>query len=55
MVSPDAAVGGRHHFDGYPTLDIAACPGLGFPPLSGEAFGQAFNCDLFLVTQKAVY
>ena len=27
---PDAAVSGPHHFDGDPTSDIAACPGVVF-------------------------
>ena len=40
--SLDAALGGPHHYDVNPTLEISACPGVDFPSLGGEADRQAF-------------
>ena len=44
--SPDVAIYGSHYFDGKPTQDISACPGVGFLPLGGEVSGQAFHNGL---------
>ena len=53
--SPDALVGGPHHYDADTTPDIATCSRVGFPPLVGEASGQVFQRDLRLITHQAVY
>ena len=45
---PDAEVSGRYHSNGYPTMDISTCPGVGLPPLGGEAAIQALQYDLSL-------
>ena len=55
LVPPYLVVGGPHHFDGNPTLDIAACTGVGLTPLGGESAGQAFQFGLRLSTHKAFY
>ena len=43
LVSPDAAVSGSYHCGGYPTPYIPAFPGLGLPPLGGDAAVQALQ------------
>ena len=48
-------VDGLHNCDDNPNLYIAAHNGVGLPPLSGEAAGQAFQCGIRLVAQKAFY
>ena len=53
--APDAAVGGPHHFDGSTTSNISACPVVGFPPLGGKVDCQAFQRDLFLISQQVVH
>ena len=52
--SPDAEVGGLHHCDGKPDLDISTCPGAGLLQLGNEADGQAFQCGLCLLYEQAV-
>ena len=52
--SPDSSVGVPHHYGGDTTLEIAACPGVGLPPLGGKASGQAFQHDLHPGNQQAV-
>ena len=53
--APDEAVIGSHNCDGGPTPDIPACPGVGFPPLCGEAARQALQLGLLFCGQHAVY
>ena len=53
--APYIVVGGPHHCDGETTPDIAACPGVVFPSLGGEADGRVFQCCLCLGTHQAVH
>ena len=48
-------MGGPHHCDGDPTLDISTCPGVGLPPLGGEESGQAFQRVLRLDSHHVIY
>ena len=41
-------MGGAHHCEGDPDPDVSAHPGLGFSPLVGKAYVQAFQCGLVL-------
>ena len=50
----DAEVGSPHRFDGDPNKNIAACHGVGLPPLDGKAAGNTFQCVLCLVTYQAI-
>ena len=40
---PDAPVCGLHQSDDDPTLDVAARPGVGLPPLCCDAAGYPFQ------------
>ena len=48
-------MGRPHHCDVNPTLDKAVCTGVGLMPLGGEAYVQAFQLGLRLITHKAFY
>ena len=47
-------MGGPHHGNGDTNPDISACPGVGFPPLDGEADGKPFHSGLYLGTLQSV-
>ena len=49
------AVGGPHHCDGDPTLDIYACPEVVFTPLGGEVSGQTFQHVLCLIYNQTTH
>ena len=53
--SPDAEVGGLHHCDGKPDLDISTYPGVWLTPLGVDAYVKVFQCGLCLGTQKSIY
>ena len=44
---------GPYHCCGGPNPYTAACPGVGFPTLSGEAGVEVFTRDLCLVSQQS--
>ena len=52
--SPYTAVGGPHHSEGEPTMEVAACTRVGLTPFGDEEAGQVFHNGLCFGTHKAV-